>query len=92
MTTTILSLDDLDRLQGLVVELRRAGRIEEAEAVARAHAVVQEMIYFELFPITDDESDPEFACMMEEAEQAIEQGRLIPHEEVLRRLQASDQA
>jgi hypothetical protein len=89
MTTATISEADLDVLAGLLDELGRAGRIEEGRAVARAYAALSELLYPELgLP----ENDPELAAMLEQADRDIEAGNLIPHEEVVRRLQALDDA
>ena len=87
MTTTALSERDLEHLWSLLEELDRAGRTEEATAVARAYAVVQELVFPDLMAVPDDD-DEEFARSMDAAERDIASGNLIPHDEVVRRLQA----
>ena len=91
MTAIAVNEQDLVRLGSLLDELIRAGRTEEAEAVARVYALVQELVLADLFPALDD-NDPEFARMMDEAERDIQMGRLIPHDEIVRRLQAPGDA
>ncbi|MGH2584550.1 MAG: hypothetical protein ACRDJE_06515 [Dehalococcoidia bacterium] len=89
MTTATISEADLDVLADLLDELGRAGRIEEGRAVARAYAALTEILYPEPgLP----EDDPELAAMLDEAERDFEAGIFIPHEEVVRRLQALDDA
>lgn len=90
MTTTTLTEQDIEHLQALLMELTEAGRSEEAVSLARVHAVVCSMVYADLF--AGDEDDEELAAELEEAERDYEAGRTIPHEEMLRRLQALDDA
>ena len=78
---------DLDRLLAIAQELHDAGRIEEGAALARAFALLSELAGPEISD-ADDDLDPEFIRDMEEAERDIAAGRLIPHEDVVRRLEA----
>ena len=87
MSSVSVTEQDLDHLRSLPWELHTAGRIEEAAAVPRAHAVVQEIVSANLFGALDDDH-PEFVRMMDAAERDVAEGRLIPHEEVGRRLRA----
>ncbi|MGH2584726.1 MAG: hypothetical protein ACRDJE_07405 [Dehalococcoidia bacterium] len=84
-----MSDTDLDHLERVLMELHEAGREEEAAALARLFSVAQGIYIAEHFPDLDDD-DPEFVQMMEDAERDIAAGRLIPHGEVVRRLQALD--
>lgn len=94
MVTTAISFDDLERLQALMLELHEAGRTDEAAVLAQAHAVLSGILIDEQFPWLDDDDpdDPEFVAAMEEAERDFAEGRGIPHADVLRRLQALDDA
>ena len=85
-TTTTLTEQDVDYLRTLLGELIDAGRKEEAASIARVHAVVCEIVYADI--LAGDEEDEELAREYEEAMRDLEAGRLIPHEEVVRRLQA----
>ena len=86
MTTTTVTEDDLHHLRAIMFELLEAGRKDELAALARVHAVIQEIILTEFYE--DDDDDPEFAQDMEEAERDFAEGRWIPHEEMVRRLEA----
>ena len=87
MTTSVVSETDLVHLGVLLDELHSAGRVAEAAAVARVYSVVQGMLIAELEGDLDDDA-PEFVRMMEAAEADIATNRLIPHEDVVRHLQA----
>ena len=91
MTTTTLSELDLEHMWSLLVELDRAGHTEEARALARAYAVAQEVVYADLLAALDDD-DPEFVRVMDAAERDIAANRLIAHDDVVRRLQALEDA
>jgi hypothetical protein len=74
------SVDEIDLALGLVRELERAGRIEEARAVyklARAQTLRDDEPY--------DESDlpPEVAAALEHADAGIASGKIIPHDVVM---------
>ncbi len=90
MTTTTVTWEDIEYLRSLLRELTEAGRKDEAAKVLRIHSIVQSIYMAENFD--DEEDDPDFIRQMEEAERDIAEGRLIPHEEVVRRLQALDDA
>ncbi len=90
MTAAPVSEADLELLWTLLEELGRAGLIEEGRALARAYAALQEIVYAELLDVPDD--DPGLVAMVESAEQDVTEGRLIPHDEVLRRFQALSDA
>ena len=87
MGTVALTETELNYLMSLVIELDQAGRREEAAAVARAFAALNEIAWSDL---SDDDADldPEFVRDMEEAEQDIVAGRLLPHGDVMHRLHA----
>ena len=87
MTTLAVSATDLSHVLSLLLEFQEAGRTDEAAALARVYSTLQAIALAE-FDVDDD--DPEFVHQMEEAERDIAEGRLIPHDEVLRRLQALD--
>jgi hypothetical protein len=87
MTALTVSDADLSHVLALLLELQQAGRTDEAATLARVYSTLQAIVLAE-FEIDDD--DPELVRQMEEAERDIAAGRLIPHEEVLRRLQALD--
>jgi hypothetical protein len=87
MTALTVSDTDLSHVLALLLELQQAGRTDEAATLARVYSTLQAIVLAE-FEIDDD--DPELVRQMEEAERDIAAGRLIPHEEVLRRLQALD--
>jgi hypothetical protein len=89
-TATGVTFDDLSRLGDLMMALHEAGHIDEANKVAEAYTALQGVFIAEHFPWLDDDDDPEFLRQMEEAEQDIAAGRLIPHDEVMRKLRALD--
>ncbi len=91
MTTVAFHESELNHLLSLALELHEAGRLEGGAAVARAFVLLREMIQPERSD-ADADLDPEFIRDMEEAEEDIAAGRLIPHEDVMRRLQALDDA
>jgi hypothetical protein len=91
MTALALDQADLDRLVAITHELHDAGRIEEAAALARAFAALSDLSGPEISD-ADEDLDPEFIREVEEAEKDIAAGRLIPHEDVVRRLAALDLA
>jgi hypothetical protein len=88
MTTPTVTAADLSHLMSLLLELTRAGRAEEAAAVARAYAVMNDILCTQLYPHNDD--DPQLARMVEAAEEDARTGRLIPHEVVLERFRSLD--
>lgn len=90
MTTETVNDADLDLLLTLLEELTNAGRIEEGRSVARAYTALMTMLYPELTEVP--ENDPEFIASMEAAERDFAEGRWIPHDEVIKRLQALDNA
>ena len=83
MTTTAVSLDDLNHLRRLMFELIEAGRTEELPPLARINATVQEMVCQDLLGDDEDE-DPALLAALEEADRDFEAGRGIPHAEVVR--------
>ena len=89
-TTTTLTEQDVDFLRSLLQELIDTGRKEEAASIARVHAAVCEIVFADLLAL--DEDDDELAEALGEAERDYYAGRTIPHEEVVRRLQALDDA
>jgi len=91
MIATELTFDDLDCLRDLLVELHLAGRTKEVESLQRVHATVEYIVAEAAgLDMGTGEDDPEFVAAMEEAEADIAAGRLIPHEEVMRKWQALD--
>jgi predicted transcriptional regulator len=84
--TSVFTLEDLRRLQELMIELYEAGREDDAHVLERAHATVLQVLDPHL---EDDDDDPEFAAAMEQAERDIAEGRTIPHDEVMRELRES---
>lgn len=92
MTTATITFESLDHLRDLMIELHDAGRMDEATAVALAHAALQEIYIRENFPGLDDDEDPEFIAAMEAADRDIAEGRTVPHEDVMRNLMALDDA
>jgi predicted transcriptional regulator len=85
MTATALTDTELEHLVSLAAELDRAGRADEAAAVARAYVALIEMVVPDVSD-RDADLDAEFVRDMEEAEREIAAGRLVPHDEVIRRL------
>jgi hypothetical protein len=83
--TSAFTVEDLRRLQDLMVELYEAGREEDAHLLERAHATVLQI----LDPHEEDDDDPEFAAAMERAKRDIAAGRTIPNEQVMRELRES---
>ena len=88
MTMTPVTDQDIDILRALLMELHTAGRTEDAAALVRIHTLVCDVACADGCP--EDEDDPEFVLLMEAAERDIAAGRLIPHDDVVRRLQAID--
>jgi hypothetical protein len=87
---TDISDRDLERLESVADELHRAGRNDEAETLLRAYLLLEELVYASDLIPPDEDNDPEFNDAMEAAERDIQTGRLIPHDEVERRLWALD--
>lgn len=90
MTTTAATERDLEHLQGLIEQLDAAGRVDDARSVARAYAALSAEVYPDLLDLPDD--DPEMVEMLEASEQDFAEGRWSTHEEVMRRMQALDDA
>jgi hypothetical protein len=82
--TTTFTDEDIDLLRSLMMELHTAGRTRESSMLARAHAIVCEVVYAHLFEGEDD--DEEFARDVEEAERDFAAGVWLSHDEVMRRL------
>ena len=85
MTTaaTTVTEDDIMQLRHLMLELHSAGRIAEAESLARIHADICALFYADWFE--GDEENEELARMIAESDAELEAGGGIPHEEVMRR-------
>lgn len=80
--------DDMYRLRDLMIEFAGAGRMDDAHLMARLHAIVTGILY--PYEVEEAEADEEFVRSFEQAERDIAEGRLIPHEEVMRRLGTLD--
>ena len=89
MTALAVSATDLSHILSLLLDFQDAGRTGESAALARVYSTLQVIALTE-FELDDD--DPELMRQMEEAERDIAEDRLIPHDEVLRRLRALDDA
>lgn len=91
MTMTALTDVEMDHLVALAKEFDQAGKTNEAAALVRAYLVLTERAG-PVLSDRDEELGPQFIRDMEEAERNVAAGRLIPHEDVMRRLLALDDA
>ena len=81
---------DMYRLRELIAEFDAAGRTDDAGVLARAHALASGVLYADMF--AEIETAPDLLTALEEADRDYEEGRTIPHEEVMRSLRAHNHA
>lgn len=82
-----VTYDDLNRLGDLMVALHEAGRIDDANTIAQAYSVVQNLYFAEHYPWLDEYDDPEFARQVAESDRDYQEGRWSTLEEVMLRFQ-----